>query len=150
MSKDPTRGVFKKLTDIDLSELQIGEHLTIYRGSNSFLTGPGAAGYVDDALVLEVKNRSAVILLQDRRYKLRFKDSRICRVPNGETTMMYVHARGGRPTVTAYFTAAEYKLVKDLLRAEVQMMQAASLTGRTARTALARMQFHDRLAGIDE
>ena len=138
----------KKLTDIDLSELQLGERLTIYRGSAAFLTGPQAAGYVGDAIVTGVKRKSAILYLEPegrprRIYRLRFKDARICRVPNGEPTMLYVHARGGRPTVTAYFTDAEYVLVKGLLAEE--MSDRTSRRWRTAASALERMQFHDNL-----
>lgn len=147
----------QKLTDIDLTELQIGERLTIYRGSSAFLTGPGAAGYVGEATVLEVRKRSALIQV-DRLwystasetqyksivYRLRFKDGRICRLPNGEVTMLYVHARGGRPTVTAYFTKAEYLLIKRLLADELDNPFTRS-TSRHARSALERMEFHDDL-----
>ena len=149
----------KKLTDIDLSELQLGERLTIYRGSAAFLTGPQAAGYVGDAIVTGVKRKSAILYLEPegrprRIYRLRFKDARICRVPNGEPTMLYVHARGGRPTVTAYFTDAEYALVKVLLSEELIPAPAiiagfanahAVRRSRTARAALDRMEFHDNL-----
>lgn len=152
MPKDPTRGVFKKLTDIDLSDLVIGERLTIYRGSNSFLTGPGAVGYAGDATVLKVGKRSALLQLKDddsasvRHYKLRFKDGRIVRIPNGETTMLYAHARGGRPTRTAYFTDAEYQLVKNLLGELGQEIASSGRAQRLARSALERMWFHDRLS----
>ena len=144
---DPTRGIFRRLTDIDLSELMMGERLTIYRGSNSFLTGPGAAGYVGDATVLEVGKRSALRQLKDddsaavRQYKLRFRDGRIVRIPNGETTMLYVHARGGRPTRTAYFTDDEYNLVKQLLVDELDCGTRSSK--RHAKGALDRMTFHE-------
>jgi hypothetical protein len=139
----------QKLTEIDLSDLQIGEQLTIYRGSSAFLTGPGAAGYVGDATVIEVKKRSALLTLKkdperDFVYRLRFKDARICRVPNGEPTMLYVHARTGRPTVTAYFTDAEYELVKMLLRSN-KAESASSRHRRWSTSALERMEFHDRL-----
>lgn len=147
-----------KLTEIDLSELQLGEKLTIYRGSNAFLTGPGAAGYVGDATVVEVRKKSALLSIPKVEgefiYRLRFKDARICRIPNGETTMLYVHARGGRPTVTAYFTDEEYNLIKGILRDEVIPYQAvmggytSSATmrrSRIARSALDRMEFHDNL-----
>lgn len=149
MSKDPSRGVFRKLTDIDLSGLQVGERLTIYRGSNSFLTGPGAAGYIGEATVTEVKPRSALFSLvksngKTYRYKLRFRDARIVRVPNGETTMLYVHARTGRPTVTAYFTEHEYELVKALLIQEVAT--GSPRKQRLSRQALERMHYHERLA----
>ena len=141
-----------KLTEIDLSELQLGEKLTIYRGSNAFLTGPGAAGYVGEAIVTGVKKKSAILYLEPegrprRIYRLRFKDARICRVPNGEVTELYVHARGGRPTVTAYFTDAEYRLVRSFLAEEATLL-GHQLHGRNARTALSaleRMDFHDGL-----
>lgn len=155
MGKDPSRGIFRKLTDIDLSELQVGERLTIYRGSSSFVTGPGAAGYIGEATVTEVKPRSALFSLvksdgKKYKYKLRFRDARIVRVPNGETTMLYVHARTARPTVTAYFTAAEYTLVKALLQDELDAPMLVSETQRRrhaslARNALDRMKFHDDL-----
>lgn len=141
----------RKLTEIDLSELQLGEKLTIYRGSRAFLTGPGAAGYAGEATVLHVMKRSTLIeLVKDghpnRVYRLRHKDSRICRVPNGESTMLYVHARGGRPTVTAYFTDDEYELVKTLLAEEViTTVFTLSRRQRIARRALERMVFHDNL-----
>ena len=148
----------QKLTEIDLSDLQIGERLTIYRGSSAFLTGPSAAGYVGDATVVEVKKRSALLSIpkagDEFIYRLRFRDSRICRIPNGETTMLYVHARTGRPTVTAYFTEEEYALVKDALIDQVIPPQAVVAGFATARTirrsrvanaALERMRFHDEL-----
>lgn len=139
----------KKLTDIDLTELQIGEKLTIYRGSSAFLTGPGAAGYVGEATVIEVKKRSALLTVKkdpERQfvYRLRFKDARICRVPNGELTMLYVHARGGRPIVTAYFTAAEYALVKALLSEEAAS-PGTLRAHRLSLSALERMEYHDSL-----
>ena len=151
--KNPTRGIFRRLTDIDLSELMMGERLTVYRGSSSFLTGPGAAGYVGDATVLEVGKRSALLQLKDddsaavRQYRLRFRDGRICRIPNGETTMLYVHARGGRPTQTAYFTDDEYDLVKRLLVDELDSGTRSSR--RHAKGALDRMLWHEerRAAG---
>lgn len=137
----------QKLTDIDLTELQIGEKLTIYRGSSAFLTGPGAAGYVGEATVTEIKKRSALIFLTGRAlsttYRLRFKDARICRIPNGEPTMLYVHARTGRPTVTAYFTENEYELVKALLVQEVAT--GSPRKQRLSRQALERMHYHERL-----
>ena len=142
-----SHGEVQKLTEIDLSDLQIGEKLIVYRGSNAFLTGPGAAGYVGEATVVEVKRRSALLSLpkagDEFIYRLRFKDWRICRVPNGEPTMLYVHARSGRPTVTAYFTDDEYVLVKALLAEE--MSDRNSRRWRTASNALARMAFHDDL-----
>lgn len=143
------RGEVQKLTEIDLSELQIGEKLTIYRGSAAFLTGPAAAGYVGEAEVVEVKRRSALLTIQkdpdrDFVYRLRFKDARICRVPNGEPTMLYVHARSGRPTVTAYFTMDEYLLVRKLL-AEEAGAPATTKSHRVSLSALERMEFHDRL-----
>lgn len=143
----------QKLTDIDLSDLQMGEKLTIYRGSGAFVSGPYAAGYVGDATVEEVTRRSAVLMLVTpegsrfqsfRRYRLRLKDARICRIPNGETTALYVHARGGRPTVTAYFTDGEYALVKLLLAAEVKT-PGTTRSYRLACRALERMDFHDAL-----
>lgn len=139
----------QKLTEIDLSELQLGEKLTIYRGSSAFLTGPGAAGYVGDATVVEVKRKSAILSLEAngnlwRVYRLRFKDSRICRIPNGEPTMLYVHARGGRPTTTAYFTDIEYRLVKSLLEEE-RATPSFRTHSRHAASALDRMAFHDNL-----
>jgi hypothetical protein len=145
-----------KLTNIDLSDLQIGEWLTIYRGSGAFLTGPKAAGYVGDALVTEIQRRSAIIQMPDinelrqgndfsREYRLRFKDGRICRTPNGQATMLYVHARGGRPTVTAYFSGDEYVLVKGLL-AEETATPKSPRTHRLALRALERMEFHEELA----
>lgn len=147
-----------KLTEIDLSELQLGEKLTIYRGSSAFLTGPGAAGYVGDATVLEVRKKSAILSLavrhyatanqtyfKVRTYRLRFKDARICRIPNGEVTELYVHARGGRPTVTAYFTDGEYALVKRLLGEAINDHVLASRGRRWAANALERMAFHDGL-----
>jgi hypothetical protein len=149
----------QKLTDIDLADLQIGEHLTIYRGSSAFLTGPRAAGYVGDATVTRVTNRSALTEMspesrdhQGDRFKgphvlrLRFSDQRICRIPNGEPTMLYVHARSGRPTVTAYFTDDEYVLVKKLLAEEAQT-PASPKTHRISLRALERMEYHDRLCG---
>jgi len=148
MGKDPSRGIFRRLTDIDLSELQIGETLTIYRGSNSFVSGPGAAGYIGEATVTEVKSRSARLSLTQTyngkayEYKLRFRDARILRVPNGETTMLYVHARSGRPTTTAYFTDAEYSLVRELLEDEM-VSNLIPRRRRLAKSALDRMQWHD-------
>ena len=148
----------QKLTDIDLSDLQMGEKLTIYRGSGAFLTGPAAAGYVGEATVVEVKKRRALLSIpkagDEFIYRLRFKDMRICRIPNGEPTALYVHARGGRPTVTAYFTDDEYALVKALLLEEVLPPQAilsvttsviSTRKHRIARSALDRMAFHDNL-----
>lgn len=141
----------QKLTEIDLSELQIGEKLTIYRGSAAFLTGPGAAGYAGEAVVTGVKKKSAILYFQplsgaQRIYRLRFKDMRICRVPNGEPTMLYVHARHGRPTITAYFTADEYTLVKELLADEIHSTAITfSRKQRLAKQALERMGFHDAL-----
>lgn len=143
----------KRLTEIDLENLQLGERLTIYRGSSAFLTGPSAAGYVGTATVTSVRRKSADIHiergagLKDLDYRIRFKDGRIVRVPNGETTALYVHARGGRPTVTAYFTDDEYKLVKDFLAEEATLI-GHQLHGRSARlamSALDRMEFHDAL-----
>lgn len=137
----------QKLTDIDLTELQIGERLTIYRGSSAFLTGPGAAGYVGEATVIEIKRKSALLSVpkagSEYIYRLRFKDMRICRVPNGETTMLYVHARSGRPTVTAYFTSDEYKLIKRLLLEAAE--DGLFTTRKRANAALDRMRFHDNL-----
>ncbi len=138
-----------KLTEIDLSELQLGEKLTIYRGSNAFLTGPGAAGYVGDATVVEVRKKSALLSLpkagDEFIYRLRFKDARICRIPNGDETMMYVHARGGRPTVTAYFAEGEYELVKRLLAEAINDHSLTNRGRRLAANALERMAFHDNL-----
>lgn len=147
----------QKLTEIDLTGLQIGEKLIIYRGSSSFLTGPGAAGYVGEATVTEVKKRSALLQVERRQYstanrtyyktlvyRLRFKDARICRIPNGEPTMLYVHARSGRPTITAYFTFDEYLLVKKLLGEEAET-PATPKSHRIALNALDRMAFHDSL-----
>jgi hypothetical protein len=139
----------QRLTNIDLTGLQLGEKLTIYRGSSAFLTGPGAAGYVGDATVVEIRKKSAILSVpkaDDREfiYRLRFKDARICRVPNGEPTMLYVHARGGRPTVTAYFTDDEYLLVKMLLAEEAQTPYSPK-THRISLRALERMEFHDDL-----
>jgi hypothetical protein len=62
--------------------------------------------------------------------------------------MLYVHARGGRPTVTAYFTDDEYELVKKLLREEADSVGglgalAYTRRQRIARRALERMQWHD-------
>jgi hypothetical protein len=144
-----------KLTDIDLSNLQIGEKLILYRGSNAFLSGPCAAGYVGEATVLEVQGRSAILQMPSENrlrggnsiineYRLRFSDSRICRIPNGEPTMLYVHARSGRPTVTAYFTDDEYTLVQTLLYEEAATPHSLR-TGRHAKTALERMAYHDNL-----
>ena len=148
----------QKLTDIDLSGLQLGEKLTIYRGSAAFLTGPAAAGYVGEATVVEVKKRSALLSIpkagDEFIYRLRFKDARICRIPNGEVTALYVHARSGRPTITAYFTGDEYAYIKALLLNEILPLQAilngaataASIRRhRIARSALDRMEFHDAL-----
>lgn len=143
-----------RLTDIDLTELQIGEKLTIYRGSPAFVTGPLAAGYVGDATVIEVQERSAILQMPDenklrqgqpmiKEYRLRQRDGRICRA-NGEVTKLYVHARGGRPTVTAYFTADEYTLVKKLLTEEARTPQSPK-THRISLRALERMEFHDNL-----
>lgn len=148
-----------RLTDIDLDELQIGERLVIYRGSPAFLTGPLAAGYVGDATVIEVQRRSAIIQMPDennlrqgfpfiREYRLRFRDKRICRVPSGEATMLYVHARRGRPVTTAYFTNDEYALVKKLL-AEEALAPASPKTHRLSHNALERMDFHDNLRTQD-
>jgi hypothetical protein len=138
----------QRLTDIDLSELQLGEKLTIYRGSGAFLTGPQAAGYVGDATVIDVKKRGALLSIpkagDEFIYRLRFKDARICRIPNGETTALYVHARGGRPQVTAYLTNDEYVLVKLLLSEEAQA-PATPRRHRLSLSALERMQFHDDL-----
>lgn len=141
-------GEVQKLTEIDLTGLQVGEKLTIYRGSNSFLTGPAAAGYVGEATVVGIRPRSASISLRIsddtvRTYRIRFKDARICRVPNGEPTMLYVHARAGRPTVTAYFTADEYGLVKRLLEEEMATPTASRARRNWARSALDRMAWHD-------
>lgn len=145
--------MLRKLTDIDLSNLQMGERLTIYRGSGAFLTGPYAAGLVGEATVVEVKKKSAIIRMPDtnrgrtprgeRVYRLRLRDGRICRIPNGEETMLYVHARGGRPTVTVYFTDDEYQVVKNLLREEVETPYSYT-TARRAQTALDRMEFHEQ------
>lgn len=135
----------EKLTNIDLSELQIGERLTIYRGSGAFLTGPQAAGYAGEAIVKKVQRRSALIDMDGRSYRLRFKDDRICRIPNGEATMLYVHARGGRPTTTVYLAGEEYILVKGLL-AEEANAPASPKTHRLALRALERMEYHERLA----
>lgn len=143
----------QRLTDIDLTDLSMGEKLIIYRGSNAFLSGPAAAGYVGEATVMEVQRRSAILKMPDenalrqgqpfeREYRLRLRDGRICRVPNGEVTMLYVHARGGRPTVTAYFTHDEYVLVKTLLLDEASS-GASTRSRRWAASALQRMQFHD-------
>lgn len=152
-------GDVQRLTDIDLTDLQLGEQLIIYRGSNAFLTGPAAAGYVGEAIVIEVKRKSALLELspeardpQGSRWrgpyiiKLRFRDSRILRVPNGEPTMLYVHARHGRPVVTAYFTDDEYALVKMLLRSNLAE-SASSRHRRWSKSALDRMEYHEGLRG---
>ena len=133
-----------KLTDIDLSGLQLGERLTVYRGSDAYITGPQAAGLVGEAIVSEVTHKRALLNLNSTMYRLRFSDNRICRIPNGEPTMMYVHARGGRPTVTGYFTDDEYVLVKTLLEEEAYNPKSAK-TRRSALRALERMSYHDRL-----
>lgn len=153
------RGEVQKLTEIDLSDLQLGERLIIYRGSGAFLTGPGAAGFVGEATVVEVRKRSALLSVpkagDEYIYRLRFKDWRICRVPNGEPTMLYVHARSGRPTVTAYFTDEEYQLTRALLQEEanipagLQVAPQVRRNARVARAALDRMDFHDGLRGRD-
>lgn len=141
----------KKLTDIDLSELQIGEKLIVYRGSPAFVRGPLAAGYAGEGTVTLVTKKGAHFQMPAAQhpermapYRLRFKDAAIVRVPSGEPTMLYVHARGGRPTVTAYFTDGEYALVKKLLAEEAKTPESPR-SHRLSLSALERMDFHDGL-----